>query len=110
MFSGLSIEHLIILLVAGLFILGPDRLPEAARWMGQTLRKIRGFAADSRDQLQSELGPEFDEIRKPLQDLTTLGGLNTLRNLDPKTALTRYLLDNPSPTPPTTMPSSRDIP
>jgi hypothetical protein len=33
---GLSVEHLLILLPAALFILGPERLPELARWLAHT--------------------------------------------------------------------------
>ena len=91
---GLSLEHLLLLLVAALFILGPERLPESARWLAQTVRKIRGFAAGAQDQLTSELGPEFQQLRKPLQDL------QALRTFDPKTALGRYLLDDAFTNPP----------
>jgi sec-independent protein translocase protein TatB len=93
----MSIEHLLVLLVAGLFVLGPERLPEAARWLAQAVHKVREFASQSQEQLRSELGPELDELRKPLQDLAAL------RSLDPRAALTSYLLDStPAPVTPTT--------
>jgi sec-independent protein translocase protein TatB len=95
---GLSVEHLVILLVAALFILGPQRLPAAAQWLGQGVRRIRGFAADAQEQLRSEMGPEFDEFRKPLQDLSSL------RNIDINTAVTRLLADDTAPAPPSSPP------
>jgi hypothetical protein len=52
---GLSIEHLLILLVA-LFILGPQRLPNAAEWLGQAVRRVRGFAATAQEQMRAEPG------------------------------------------------------
>ncbi len=76
-----------VLIVAGLFILGPERLPGAAAWLGKSVRQIREYASGAREQLRSELGPEFDELRKPLEDL------KSLRNFDPKRAVTRHLLD-----------------
>ncbi|WP_442875876.1 Sec-independent protein translocase protein TatB [Amycolatopsis sp. NBC_01488] len=79
---GLSLEHLLILLIAALFILGPERLPESTRWLAQNVRKIRSFASGAQEQLRSELGPELRELRKPLQDL------QSLRTFNPKTALT----------------------
>ncbi|GLY38099.1 sec-independent protein translocase protein TatB [Amycolatopsis sp. NBRC 101858] len=88
---GLSLEHLVILLVAGLFIVGPERLPESARWLAQTLRKARTFAAGAQERLQNELGPEFTQLRKPLEDL------RSLRSFAPKAALGRYLLDDSPP-------------
>jgi sec-independent protein translocase protein TatB len=93
---GLSIEHLLILLVAGLFIFGPERLPEAAAWLGRTVRKVREFATGAQQQLRAEVGPELDELRKPLQDLQDL---RALREFDPRTMVGRYLLDDLGPTP-----------
>lgn len=78
----------LILLVAGLLILGPERLPEAAAWLGRTIRQIREYANGARDQLRSELGPEFDEFRAPLEDL------RGLRGISPRTAITRHLFDD----------------
>lgn len=77
----------LILIVAGLFILGPERLPGAAAWLGQTVRQVREYANGAREQLRSELGPEFDELRKPLEEL------RGLRGMSPRTAVTRHLLD-----------------
>jgi sec-independent protein translocase protein TatB len=90
---GLSVEHLLILLFAALFILGPERLPESTRWLAHTVRKARDFATGAQEQIRAELGPEFQELRKPLQDL------QALRQFDPKTALSRYLLDDTTATP-----------
>ena len=83
----ISWGEVLVLIVAGLFILGPERLPGAARWLGKTVRQVREYATGARDQLQSELGPEFEEFRKPLQDLSKL------RNFDPKRVVTQHLLD-----------------
>jgi sec-independent protein translocase protein TatB len=83
----ISWGEVLVLIVAGLFILGPERLPGAARWLGKTVRQVREYATGARDQLQSELGPEFEELRKPLQDLSKL------RNFDPKRVVTQHLLD-----------------
>src|ERR1700761_6232242 len=77
----------LVLIIAGLFILGPERLPGAAQWLGKTVRQVREYASGARDQLQSELGPEFDELRKPLEDL------KKLRNFDPKRVVTQHLMD-----------------
>ena len=83
----ISWAEFLVLIVAGLFILGPERLPGAARWLGKAVRQVREYATGARDQLQSELGPEFEEFRKPLQDL------GKLRNFDPKKVVTQHLLD-----------------
>lgn len=78
----------LVLVVAGLFVFGPERLPEAATWLGRTVRQVREYATGAREQLRSELGPEFDELRKPLEDL------RGLRGFDPRRAMTRHLFDD----------------
>ncbi|HEY6425349.1 MAG TPA: Sec-independent protein translocase protein TatB [Pseudonocardiaceae bacterium] len=88
----------LILVVAGLFILGPERLPSAAAWLGRTVRQVREYATGAREQLRSELGPEFDELRKPLEELRGLGGLRRRgfnpRGFNPGSAISRHLFDD----------------
>ena len=91
MFDSVGWSEILVLGIAGLFILGPERLPAAAAWVGRSIRKVREFASGARDQLRSEMGPEFDELRKPLQDLQQL---QQLRNFDPKRAVARHLFDD----------------
>lgn len=88
MFESVGLAEVLVLIVAGLFILGPERLPEAMSWLGRSVRKVRDFATGARDQLRKEMGPEFDEFRKPLEDL------RSLRNFDPKRAVTKHLFDD----------------
>ncbi|SDC99989.1 Sec-independent protein translocase protein TatB [Actinokineospora iranica] len=85
MFESIGWAEILVLGIAGLFILGPERLPAAAAWLGRSIRKAREFATGARDQLKTELGPEFDELRKPLQDL------QQLRNFDPKQIVANQL-------------------
>ncbi|GAA4426742.1 Sec-independent protein translocase protein TatB [Actinokineospora soli] len=85
MFESIGWAEILVLGIAGLFILGPERLPDAAAWLGRSIRKVRQFATGARDQLKNELGPEYDEFRKPLEDL------RQLRNFDPKTMMATHL-------------------
>ncbi|QFU93613.1 Sec-independent protein translocase protein TatB [Amycolatopsis sp. YIM 10] len=87
MFESVGWGEILVLIVAGLFILGPERLPDAAAWVGKSMRKVRDFASGARQQLKDEMGPEFEEYRKPLEDL------RQLRNFDPKRAVTQHLFD-----------------
>jgi sec-independent protein translocase protein TatB len=88
MFDSIGWAEVLMLIVAGLFILGPERLPSAAAWLGRTVRQIREYATGAREQLRSELGPQFDEIRKPLEDL------RSIRDLNPRRMVRRHLLDD----------------
>ena len=67
--------ELMILAIIGVVILGPERLPGLARDAAQMLRTLRDLATGARQQLRDELGPEFADV--------------DLRNLNPRTALTR---------------------
>ncbi|HEX5404181.1 MAG TPA: Sec-independent protein translocase protein TatB [Pseudonocardiaceae bacterium] len=77
----------LVLVLAALFILGPERLPGAASWLGSTVRQVRDYASGAQDKLRSEVGTDFDELRKPLRDL------RKLRNADPRSMITKHLLD-----------------
>ena len=88
MFDSIGWGEILVLVVAGLFILGPERLPSAAAWLGRTVRQLREYATGAREQLRAELGPEFDELRRPLEDL------RGIRDLDPRRVITRQLFED----------------
>lgn len=88
MFDSVGWGEIIVLIVAGLFILGPERLPSAAAWVGRTIRQVKEYATGAREQLRGELGPEFDELRKPLEEL------RGLRDFNPRNAVRRTLFDD----------------
>lgn len=87
MFGNLSWEHILVLVVVGLVILGPERLPGAIRWSSNALRQAREYLSGMTNQLREDLGPEFDDLRGPLSEL------QQLRNMSPRAALTKHLLD-----------------
>jgi sec-independent protein translocase protein TatB len=69
-------------------------LPTAASWLAKTIRQIKNYATDANQKIRSELGPEFDEIREPLNDLRTdWTNLRTWR--DPRAVLIHHLRDDP---------------
>jgi sec-independent protein translocase protein TatB len=94
-FESVGWGEILVLIVAGLFILGPERLPSAAAWLARAIRQVKDYASGAREQLRGELGPEFDELRKPLEEL------RGLRSFNPRTAVRRTLFDDSSPAQPT---------
>ena len=78
----------IILLVLGVVILGPERLPEYAAKLGRLVRQARAMAEGAKGQLREQMGPEFDDINWRQYDP---------RQYDPRRIVREALLD-PSPT------------
>jgi sec-independent protein translocase protein TatB len=91
-FDSVGWGEILVLIVAGLFILGPERLPSAAAWVGRSVRQVKEYASGAREQLRGEFGSEFDELRKPLEEL------RSLRDLNPRTAVRRTLFEDGPPT------------
>src|SRR5277367_2289819 len=87
MFGNLSWEHILVLVVVGLVVLGPERLPGAIRWTSSALRQARDYLSGVTTQLREDMGPEFDDLRGHLSEL------QKLRGMTPRAALTKHLLD-----------------
>jgi sec-independent protein translocase protein TatB len=87
MFANVGWGEMLVLVVAGLVILGPERLPGAIRWTTTSIRQAREYLSGATSQLREDLGPEFDDLRQPLSEL------QKLRGMSPRAALTKHLLD-----------------
>jgi sec-independent protein translocase protein TatB len=87
MFANIGWGEMLVLVVIGLVVLGPERLPGAIRWTSDSLRKARDYVSGATQNLREEFGPEFDDLREPL------GELQKLRGMTPRAALTKHLLD-----------------
>ncbi len=87
MFANVGWGEMMVLVVAGLVILGPERLPGAIRWTAGAMRQAREYLSGATNQLRQDLGPEFDDLREPLSEL------QRLRGMTPRAALTKHLLD-----------------
>ncbi len=78
---GLSWGQITIIVLVGVFVLGPERIPTAVRWVTDGIRKLRTMAAGAQAQLNREIGPELDELRRQIADLQSLKELQELREL-----------------------------
>ncbi|WP_172832315.1 Sec-independent protein translocase protein TatB [Nakamurella panacisegetis] len=91
----MSWAEIAIILVVGMFVLGPERIPVAVKWVSSTLRSVRSMAAGAQEQLRGEFGPEIDELRRQIADLQSLKEiqeLRSLRDLNPRSMITKNLL------------------
>ncbi|HEX9050483.1 MAG TPA: twin-arginine translocase TatA/TatE family subunit [Anaeromyxobacter sp.] len=59
---GLSFGEVVIIAILALLLLGPDKLPEAAKTLGKGLREIRRATDELKDQVESEL---YSDVKKP---------------------------------------------
>lgn len=87
MLNGLGWPEMMMLLLFGLLIFGPDQLPKIAGDLGRMIRQLRKMATDASSDLRSELGPEFDNV--------------DLASLNPRKFIEKHLLaddDEPAPT------------
>ena len=78
MFDVGLLELAVIALVA-VIVLGPDRLPDLARQAAQLLHRARGMAHSARDELRSELGPDYADLQ--------------LRDLDPRAIVRKHITE-----------------
>ncbi|MFE5707800.1 Sec-independent protein translocase protein TatB [Rhodococcus koreensis] len=62
MFSNVGWDKMIVLFVAALVVLGPERLPGALRQSLQFLRRARHYVSGATEQLRDELRPALDEL------------------------------------------------
>ena len=76
------------LAVLALLVFGPDKLPKVAADLARTLRHLRRVAADAREDVRRELGPELDGL--------DLDGLS-LAELNPRTLVRKHVLDPSDP-------------
>lgn len=80
---GLSWTQIGIIVVVGVFVLGPERIPTAVRFVADGATKVRGMVTGAQDGLRREIGPELDELRRQVAELQGLRDLIDLRDLHP---------------------------
>ena len=84
MLNSLGYPEMGMLLIFAMFVFGPERLPGMAKELGKLLRQARTYGRTVRDDLKTEMGPEFGDL--------------DLRSLSPKTFIRKHLLeDEPTP-------------
>jgi sec-independent protein translocase protein TatB len=70
---------MLVIAFVAVLVFGPDRLPDLARQAGRMARSVRSFAHAARDELRTELGPEYSDLQ--------------LRDLDPRTIVRKHIME-----------------
>lgn len=76
---GIGFGELVVIAVLAVLVFGPDKLPELAQQAGRLVRQLRHFANNARDELRSELGPEFADLE--------------LADLDPRAIVRKHIAE-----------------
>lgn len=87
MFANVGWGEILIILVVALVVVGPEKLPKLVQDFRAMVLAVRHSIEDARSELKNDFGDDFDEFRKPLEDL------QQLRSMNPKAMLTRTLLE-----------------
>ena len=76
---GVGLPELAVILVVWILVFGPDKLPDYARQAGRLARQLRNLAQSAQNDLRSELGPEYADLK--------------LTDLDPRVAIRKHILE-----------------
>jgi sec-independent protein translocase protein TatB len=77
----------VILVVAALLVIGPDRMPEYSAKLAKLVKQLRGLAETARVQLREQMGPDFDDVDWKQYDP---------RQYDPRRIVREALMDDGS--------------
>jgi sec-independent protein translocase protein TatB len=61
-FNDIGPLELVTLVVLAVLVFGPDKLPKVIQDVMRTVRKIREFSESAKQDIRSELGPEFKDF------------------------------------------------
>jgi sec-independent protein translocase protein TatB len=76
-FNDIGPLELVTLVVLAVLVFGPDKLPKVIQDVMRTVRKIREFSESAKQDIRSELGPEFKDFE--------------FEDLNPKTFVRKHL-------------------
>lgn len=79
MFGAVGWGEIFVLLVVGLVVLGPERLPGAIKSTTQAIRKAKDFITDTTDKIRDEYGDDFDSIMEPIEEVKKLRSMSPSR-------------------------------
>lgn len=91
MFSSIGWGEILVIFIVAILILGPERLPEATRYVANGLRKLRDWTNNAKEQIKEDVGEDFGdlkELQKPVKELARI------KAMGPKAAAVHYLLDD----------------
>ncbi|WP_327383417.1 MULTISPECIES: sec-independent translocase [unclassified Streptomyces] len=80
MFNDIGALELVTIVVLGILVFGPDKLPKVIQDVTGFIRKVRAFSDSAKQDIRSELGPDFKDFE--------------FEDLNPKTFIRKQLTEN----------------
>ncbi|MFE9841307.1 sec-independent translocase [Streptomyces goshikiensis] len=80
MFNDIGGLELVTIVVLAILVFGPDKLPKVIQDVTGFIRKIRAFSDSAKQDIRSELGPEFKDFE--------------FEDLNPKTFIRKQMGEN----------------
>ncbi len=59
---GINGPEFLLLLIIGLLVIGPSRLPEYTQKLANIVKEVRRMASGAREQIKEEVGIDIDEV------------------------------------------------
>ena len=78
MFNDIGLWEMLVLVILGVIVFGPEKLPKVIRDTMAFIRKVRSFADNAKADIRTELGPDFKDFE--------------FEDLNPKTFVRKNLL------------------
>jgi sec-independent protein translocase protein TatB len=82
---GINGPEFILLLIIGVLVIGPSRLPEYTQKLANLVKEVRRMASGAREQIKDEVGIDIDEVDWKKYDP---------RQYDPRRIIKEALLDD----------------
>jgi sec-independent protein translocase protein TatB len=82
---GINGPEFVLLLIIGLLVIGPSRLPEYTQKLANIVKEVRRMASGAREQIKEEVGIDIDDVDWKKYDP---------RQYDPRRIIKEALLDD----------------
>jgi sec-independent protein translocase protein TatB len=82
---GINGPEFLLLLIIGLLVIGPSRLPEYTQKLANIVKEVRRMASGAREQIKEEVGIDIDDVDWKKYDP---------RQYDPRRIIREALLDD----------------
>lgn len=76
---GIGLPEMAVIAFVAVLVFGPDKLPDLARQAARFIKQMKALATTTRDDLRSELGPEYSDLQ--------------LRDLDPRAIVRKHIAE-----------------